>query len=163
MRIDGLIEKIYPEIKLFIESIEVRNELNYLYSKTLNHIPVYIFEIMKPTIKTSKKGEITIQNNIISQDFYINVEGQILNRKRESSLTSPMNVLTLHEAGVLYDPNINEMIIGCVEHDKLKLSNEAYDFLEEKRCKIKLLPIDEAITYWNRYEGHAVGLFHIQK
>ena len=118
---------------------------------------------MKPTIKTSKKGEITIQDHIISQDFYIDVEGQIINRKREPSQTLPLNVLTLHEAGVLYDPNINEMIIGCVENDKLKLSNEAFDFLEEKRCKIKLLPIDEAIIYWNRYEGNAVGLFHIQK
>lgn len=119
---------------------------------------------MKPHIQTSKKGEITIQNDVISQDFCINVEGQILKRqtKAPSSLRSPLNILSLHEAGVLYDPNINEMIIGCVENDKLILSNEAFDFLEEKQCKIKLLPIDEAITYWNRYEGRAVGLFHIQ-
>lgn len=119
---------------------------------------------MKPTIQTSKKGEITIQNNVISQDFYINVEGQILKRntKSTSNLSSSLNILSLDEAGVLYDPNINEMIIGCVESDKMMLSNEAFDFLEEKQCKIKLLPIDEAITYWNRYEGRAVGLFHIQ-
>jgi hypothetical protein len=43
------------------------------------------------------------------------------------------------------------------------LSNEATDFFEEKQCKIKMLPLQEAITYWNRYEGRAVGLFHISE
>ena len=115
---------------------------------------------MRPLIQTSDKGEISIQNKIISEDFYIDAEGHILNRKLKG-LSQSLNLLSLREAGELYDPNINEMIIGCDDDDKLKLSNEATDFFEEKRCKIKLLPIDEAITYWNRYEGHAVGLFHL--
>ena len=58
-------------------------------------------------------------------------------------------------------PNINELIIGSDMLDKIQLSNEATDFFEEKKCKIKLLPLREAITYWNRYEGHAIGLFHL--
>jgi hypothetical protein len=53
------------------------------------------------------------------------------------------------------------MIIGFRSDEKIMLSNEATDFFEEKQCKIKMLPLQEAITYWNRYEGRAVGLFHI--
>ena len=115
---------------------------------------------MRPIIKTSDKGEISIQDNIISEDFFIDAEGHIINRRIKGLSPSP-DLLSLREAGELYDPNINEMIIGCDDEDKLMLSNEATDFFEEKRCKIKLLPLDEAIVYWNRYEGRAVGLFHL--
>lgn len=119
---------------------------------------------MKPVIETSEKGEIFIQNNVISNDFCIDVNGKIINRKAvdASDLINKSNELSLGEAGELYDPSINEMIIGYDDEDKLKLTSEAFDFFEEKRCKIKLLPISEAIIYWNRYEGHAIGLFHIR-
>lgn len=118
---------------------------------------------MKPTISTTRTGKISIDNTHVDFDFFINAEGKIIRRdiKMPCNKNFPLQTLSLFEAGQLYDPNINEMIIGCDEDDKIMLSSEAFDFFEEKRCKIKLLPIDEAITYWNRYEGHAVGLFHL--
>ena len=119
---------------------------------------------MKPTITTSQKGDITVDNKKLDYDFYIDVEGRIVKRDsitidHDESLQS----ISLDEAGKIYDPNINEMIIGWDKNDNLALSNEATDFFEEKRCKIKLLPLEEAIQYWNRYEGHAIGLFHFTK
>lgn len=118
---------------------------------------------MKPTIETSVKGKISIQNKSIEYDFYINSRGEIIRRIKtnEKKGDTSMQIIGLDEAGFLYDPSINEMIIGSDSKDELKLSNEATDFFEEKRCKIKLLPLNEAITYWNRYEGYAVGLFHV--
>lgn len=120
---------------------------------------------MKPKINTSKRGQITVQNKPINFDFYIDPEGKIVQRHTGvgSHGRRSTHILSLNEAGEIYDPNINEMIIGCDDKDKIKLSNEATDYFEEKKCKIKLLPLKEAITYWNRYEGHAVGLFHIPK
>ena len=120
---------------------------------------------MKPTINSSQKGDVIIDNRKVDYDFYINVEGKIV--KRDSIISddrrSTMRTISLNEAGKMYDPNINEMIIGWDKNDNLALSNEATDFFEEKRCKIKLLPLKEAIQYWNRYEGHAIGLFHFSK
>ena len=118
---------------------------------------------MKPIINSQNKDQLIINDQAISYDFYINPDGDIIRRVRESTEEDRLNILTLTEASDYYDPNINEMIIGWRSDDKLMLSNEATDFFEEKRCKIKLLPLDEAITYWNRYEGHAVGLFHLSK
>lgn len=120
---------------------------------------------MKPTIRTSKKGDITIENESIDYDFYINTSGKIVKRNRKfmSVEDSSTQFISLLEAGEIFDPNINEMIIGCDDSYKLSLSNEAYDFFEEKKCKIKLLTLDEAIIYWNRYEGRAIGLFHLPK
>ena len=118
---------------------------------------------MKPTIDTSDLGSITINNKSIDFDFYINSEGNIINRSKSFSKNEDwsMQILSLEEAGKIYDPNINEMIIGCNIDEQIRLSNEAFDFFEEKKCKIKLLPLNEAIIYWNRYEGRAFGLFHL--
>ena len=115
---------------------------------------------MFPTIDTSKKGKISIKDKTINFDFHIDAFGNILKRKLPS-MHPEKQILTLDEADELYDPNINELIIGCDTPDKIQLSNEATDFFEEKKCKIKLLPLQEAITYWNGYEGHAIGLFHL--
>ena len=118
---------------------------------------------MKPTISTSRKGQVSIENEMLNFDFYIDPDGRIIKRdnkflsKEDSSLQS----ISLLEADKIYNPNINEMIIGWDKTSTLALSNEATDFFEEKKCKIKLLPLKEAITYWNRYEGRAIGLFHI--
>lgn len=120
---------------------------------------------MKPIISTLKNGTVKVKNRAISYDFYINAEGKIINRKR---LVAPpersgisLRTVSLHEAGELYDPRINEMIIGYRGDDKLLMSYEATDYFEEKKCKIKMLPLEEAISYWNRYEGYAVGLFYL--
>jgi hypothetical protein len=117
---------------------------------------------MKPIISTSRRGKISIANKYINFDFYINGDGEIVKRDRKLNerWDFSLHELSLSEAGQIYDPNANEMIIGCEKGDRLFLSNEATDFFEEKQCKIKLLPIHEAIDYWNRYEGHAIGLFH---
>ena len=119
---------------------------------------------MKPTINTSHKGKLIIQNQSIDHDFYINAEGRIEKRKTGDKIKDQeIRTLSLHEAEECYDPTVNELIIGCDDKDKLMISNEATDFFEEKRLKIKVLPIDEAVVYWNRYEGHAVGLFHLPR
>ena len=118
---------------------------------------------MRPTIHISKGGKISIEDRSIDYDFFINAEGEIVRRmqtpiagERFSSQT-----LTLTEAEEYYDPAVNEIVIGCDDYEKLVLSNEAVDFFDEHQFKIKLLPIQEAATYWNRYEGRAVGLFHL--
>ncbi len=116
---------------------------------------------MKPTIIAKKAGEFSINNKTIDFDISINLDGKVIKRYPQSSGGIKLLELSLEEANKLYDPNANEMIIGSGGQAKLRLSNEAIDFFEEKKCKIKLLPIWEAITYWNRYEGHAIGLFYI--
>ena len=115
---------------------------------------------MKPTITLQEFGSVSIDDKQINYDIFIDIEGHVIKQEIGSSTSVDFLELTLEEAGTLYDPAANEMIIGSGERSELRLSNEAYDFFDEKRCKIKLLPTNEAIEYWNRYEGHAIGLFH---
>ena len=118
---------------------------------------------MRPTIHITKGGEISIDDRAINYDFFINAEGEIVRRKQLSFAGehASLQTLTLSEAEEYYDPAVNELVIGCEDFEKLVLSSEAVDFFDEHQFKIKLLPIQEAATYWNRYEGRAVGLFHL--
>ena len=87
---------------------------------------------MKPTINTTNQGKISILDESINYDFYINAEGDIIRRKLKLTTEEEPSLctLTLTEAGEIYDPNINEMIIGYDENDKISLSFEATDFFE---------------------------------
>ena len=117
-----------------------------------------------PKIQSTSNYSYTVNNHSIKQDFYIDSDGNVMSRSDEVKFAgSSPNVISLKEASTLYDPNANEFIIGSRVDDKMQLTDESTDFFEEKRCKIKMLPLDEAIEYWNRYNGHAMGLFHITK
>lgn len=118
---------------------------------------------MTPIINNDIEGHLKINNQLIEYDFFIDSEGDVKRRHQDIPNGAKSGEMSLSEASDYYDPNINELIIGWRTDDKLMLSNEAVDFFDEKQCKIKLLPLSEAITYWNRYEGHAVGLFHVKK
>ena len=89
---------------------------------------------MKPTIIASKKGRLTVNDNVIDFDFIINSSGEIMKRvlDQKEDNDHSMKILTLSESNKIYDPVINEMIIGWRSDDKMMLSNEATDFFDEK-------------------------------
>ena len=71
------------------------------------------------------------------------------------------------KGGYIYDQIGKGFLYRSFEDRDLGIDNAligvsvATDFFEEKKCKIKLLPLRGAITYWNRYEGHGIGLFYL--
>ncbi len=118
---------------------------------------------MKPIIESVEFGSVIIDKERIRYDIVISVDGEIVkrNKKLSKAIFGTSHILSLDEARDVYDPEANELIIGAGHDSQLKLSAEASDFFEEKKCKIKLLSTPEAAKYWNRYEGHAIGLFHV--
>jgi hypothetical protein len=51
--------------------------------------------------------------------------------------------------------------VGGGQFGRVKLSDEAADFLEHKGCRVTLLPTPEAMQVWNEAEGAIIGLFHV--
>lgn len=131
--------------------------------KPLTYYAHYLLTKMEPKIQNISDKKFLIEDLEINQDFVIDYEGKVRQRKVGDSNGNAVRTLSLAEASDYYDPNINEMIIGSARNDKMMLSYEATDFFEEKRCKVKMLPLDEAVRYWNRYEGRAVGIFHLEQ
>ncbi len=118
---------------------------------------------MKPTIDETGFGHITVDGKKLHYDIYITSDGKV--EKRDKKLSKAVygtsHVISLDEAKYLYETEANELVIGSGQYGNVRLSEEAVDFFDEKKCKVKLFPTPEAIKYWNRYEGRAIGLFHV--
>ena len=93
----------------------------------------------------------------------IRQNGQENKRKKKLSkaLYGTSHVLSLDEAKYVYEKGIKHLIIGTGQYGNVKLSGEAADYFEKKRCQIDLLPTPEAIHAWNEAAGSVIGLFHV--
>lgn len=118
---------------------------------------------MRPHIDKTDFGYITVEGEKIHYDIYITADENVKkrNKKLSKAVFGTSHIISLEEAKEIYEMEANELIIGAGQYGKVNLSEEAIDFFDEKQCKVKLLPTPEAILYWNRYEGHAIGLFHV--
>lgn len=118
---------------------------------------------MNPKISHTVFGSITVEDKAYDFDILINMKGVVSKRKKKLSkaIYGTSHTLSEDEMKYLYEDKIDEMIIGTGQYGMVKLSNEAQAYLKKKNCTPVLLPTPEAIHYWNKHKGNAVGLFHI--
>jgi hypothetical protein len=119
--------------------------------------------MMKPTIEKTKFGSITIAGTKYDYDVLIRLDGKVEKRKKKLSKEAfgTSHILSLAEAEYVFEKGAEKIIIGSGQESMLKLSDEAAAFLDEKGCKVKLLPTPEAILEWNKAKGRCIGLYHI--
>jgi hypothetical protein len=118
---------------------------------------------MKPRIDTSSFGSITIAGSRFERDVVITLGGEVKKRKKKLSkaIYGTSHVISLDEARHFYEEDAEEIVIGAGQFGRVKLSEEAEGFLQEKGCQITLLPTPEAIQAWNEAAGATIGLFHV--
>jgi hypothetical protein len=119
---------------------------------------------MKPHINDSKFGIITIENMVFHHDIFIGLDGQIKKRKKKLSVKiyGTSHIISLKEIQYIYDEGATLLIIGSGQYSRTRLSNEAADYLEDKKCQVKLLSTERAIETWNENQGkNTIGLFHV--
>jgi hypothetical protein len=118
---------------------------------------------MKPRIDKTKFGSITIAGEKYEYDVIIRLNGKVEKRKKKLSkeVFGTSHVVSLAEAQYVSEKGAARIIIGAGQSGMLKLSDEAADFFEKKKCTVDLFPTPEAIERWNQAEGPAIGLFHV--
>jgi hypothetical protein len=118
---------------------------------------------MKPKISHTSFGSITVEDIEYDFDILINQKGLVSKRKKKLSkaIYGTSHTLSEDEVKYVYEDRIDEIIIGAGQYGMVKLSDEAETYLKKKKCSPVLLPTPEAIHYWNKHKGKAVGLFHI--
>jgi len=118
---------------------------------------------MIPKIKHTSFGSIAVEDMEYDFDILIDSQGKIKKRKKKLSkaIYGTSHTLSKEEVKYVYEKNTSEMIIGSGQYGMVNLSEEAEFFLKKKKCTPVLLPTPEAIQYWNKHKGKAVGLFHI--
>jgi hypothetical protein len=108
-------------------------------------------------------GSVTIEGEVFKHDVLIRLSGKVKKRKKKLSkaVYGTSHTISLDEAKHVYQKGAEQLIVGCGQYGLVELSDEAADFLEEKGCRVDLLPMKGAIKAWNEAEGAVIGLFHV--
>jgi len=118
---------------------------------------------MTPVINNTEFGFITVDEERYDHDIIINLDGKVRKRKKKLSKIAygTSHTISLDEITYTYQEKSEGIVIGSGQYGVVKLSNEASEFLNNKHCKILLIPTPDAIQEWNKTEGRWIGLFHI--
>ncbi len=118
---------------------------------------------MKPHIKATSFGSITIGDALIEHDVLIRLSGKIKKRKKKLSkaVYGTSHVIALEEAKYVYEKGAERIIVGSGQENNVTLSKEAHDYFEKKKCTVDLMATPRAIQAWNKARGATIGLFHV--
>ena len=118
---------------------------------------------MKPLIDKTSFGSITISGKTYDHDVVINLEGEVVKRKKKLSkkVYGTSHKVSLNEAKFIFQKDASVVIIGNGQYGVLELSDEARKYFLEKHCQIRLLATPLAVKEWNKESGRVVAMFHL--
>jgi hypothetical protein len=119
---------------------------------------------MKPHINESMFGSITVENMKYRYDIFIDLEGHIKKRKKKLSKKKygTSHIISLDEIEYVHEEGAALLIVGTGQYSRARLSEEAEDYLKNKKCKVKLLSTELAAETWNETKhSKTIGLFHV--
>jgi hypothetical protein len=119
--------------------------------------------MMKPKIDKTEFGTITISGTQFEHDVIIRLDGRVEKRRKKLSkaIYGTSHILSLDEAKYVFESGAERLIIGTGQTGMVRLSDEAANFYEKKKCQVDLEPTPEAIQSWNEARGAVIALFHV--
>lgn len=118
---------------------------------------------MSVTIERTDFGEITIGEETYCHDVVVRLSGEVKKRKKKLSknVYGTSHKVSLDEAKYVYEKGCRAVVVGTGQHDGLRLSKEAEEYLSKKGCEILMKPTPQAVVVFNKTQGPKVGLFHV--
>jgi hypothetical protein len=119
--------------------------------------------LQRPFINDTSFGSITVEEEEFRHDIFITLNGKIKKRKKKLSkeIYGTSHTISLAEIEHLFEEETEGVLIGSGQYGVAVLSEEAADYLREKRCEVIVLPTPQAILKWQGLKGKWIGLFHI--
>lgn len=120
---------------------------------------------MKPKIKKTAFGSITVGKKTYHRDIVIQLSGEVRKRRKKLSKRyfGTSHVISEDEIRDVYETGTRQLIVGTGQYDQVRLSAEAEAFLSTRDCEAILLATPDALKKWNETENEskAIGVFHI--
>ena len=120
---------------------------------------------MKPKIKETAFGSITVGKKIYRHDIVIGLDGKVRKRRKKLSkrLFGTSHKISLDEIQDVFESGASYLIIGTGHYDRVRLSEEAEAYLATRDCEVIFTSTPEALEKWNKAmaQHRAVGLFHV--
>jgi hypothetical protein len=118
---------------------------------------------MKPKISHTEFGLITVEGETFDFDILIRLDGQVKKRKKKLSkeVYGTSHIVSLAEAKDLYQKGADQLVVGSGQSGMLRCSDEALSYLQEKGCRVDVMPTPMAIQAWNAAKGAVIAMFHV--
>jgi hypothetical protein len=118
---------------------------------------------MKPNLSGTGFGWIEVEDERISYDILIRLDGEVLKRKKKLSkeVYGTSHTISLAEAEYIYEEGAESLLIGGGQFGRVRLSEEAASFFQERNIQVEICPTPQALKIWNEKKGKRIGLFHI--
>ena len=117
----------------------------------------------KPTVDEAEFGSILVDDRKLTHDIYVRLDGTV--KKRRKSLSKAVygtsHIVSLAEAEKLYQKGASRLIVGAGYSGMLRLSDEAAEYFDQRRCKVDIRPTPDATHLWNSSREPAIALFHV--
>jgi hypothetical protein len=117
----------------------------------------------KMAIEDTKFGSITIDGKTYEHDVILRLSGKV--EKRQKKLSKEMcgtsHIISKAEAKFVFEDGCDVLIVGAGQEGNVRLSTEASDYFNKKRCKVLLQPTPEAIRFFNQSHDKKIGLMHV--
>lgn len=115
------------------------------------------------TIESTEFGSITIDGKTYEHDVIIRLSGEVEKRKKKLSkeLYGTSHIISKEEAKFIYEDGCDALIVGTGQEGNVRLSPEAQDYFDKKRCRVEMQPTPEAIGTFNRSRRKKIGLMHV--
>ena len=118
---------------------------------------------MEPILTGTGFGWVDVDDQRISHDILIHLDGEVTKRKKKLSkeVYGTSHIISLAEAEYIFEDGAEFLLIGAGQFGKVRLSPEAADYFQEKNCRVDIFPTPVAAKTWNEQKGKLIGLFHI--
>ncbi|MGA3303996.1 MAG: MTH938/NDUFAF3 family protein [Methylovirgula sp.] len=115
------------------------------------------------TIESTEFGSITIDGHPYDHDVVIGLSGEV--RKRHKKLSKELygtsHIISRAEAEDVFEKGCDQLIVGSGQEGNVRLSPEAVEYFEKKKCAILLQPTPQAIVAFNQSRAKKIGLMHV--
>ena len=114
-------------------------------------------------IEGSEFGNITIDGKTYGHDVIIRLSGKVKKRQKKLSKEryGTSHIISRAEAKSVFEKGCDLIIIGAGHEGNVRLSPEARDYFENKRCDVILQRTPEAILSFNQSKANKIGLMHV--
>lgn len=117
----------------------------------------------KPRLSGTGFGWIDVDEDRISHDILIRLDGEVTKRKKKLSkeIYGTSHTISQAEAEYIFQEGTGGLLIGAGHFGRVRLSPEAAEYFQEQNCPVRILPTPDAVRYWNDSQESLIGLFHI--
>ncbi|MGD0643066.1 MAG: MTH938/NDUFAF3 family protein [Roseiarcus sp.] len=114
-------------------------------------------------IDATEFGAITIDGKTYPHDVVIRLSGEVEKRRKRLSkeLYGTSHIISKAEAKFVFEKGCDVLIVGAGQQGNVRLSPEAAEYFDKKRCRVVVEPTPEAIRAFNESRDKKIALMHV--